>query len=161
MWSYATTTSISGHWRVGDTAVAEGNVDVCFKLCGPLVPSPTCSSPRPPPFIVIPPPPIFHLLFQAQRACSFHVWSQTALYMWTLTLTNAGRTTAKTGRPCPYWNCSRWTPAENTGRGSLVTHSSGPIDDPTSRGTELNCLTVTWRRPLPFLQCWTFATSNR
>ena len=42
----------------------------------------------------------------------------------------AGWTTSKSGHPCPRQNCSRWPPAEKTGRGSLLNRPSCPPDDP-------------------------------
>ena len=50
---------------------------------------------------------------------------------------NDGIATLKSGRPCTCQNCSRWSPSEKTGRGSLLNR---PLDDLIGRGTELNCL---------------------
>ena len=51
---------------------------------------------------------------------------------------NAGWTTSKSGYPCPSQNCSQWSPAYKTGRGSLLNHLLHPPDDPISQGTKLN-----------------------
>ena len=53
---------------------------------------------------------------------------------------NAGRTTLKSGHPCPCKNSSQGPHAEKTGRGSLLNRPSCPPDDPIGQGTELNCL---------------------
>ena len=45
---------------------------------------------------------------------------------------NAGWTTSKSGRPCPWRICSQGPPAEQTGRGSLLNRPSCPLDDPVS-----------------------------
>ena len=51
----------------------------------------------------------------------------------------AGRTTSKSGHPCPCRDCLGWPPAENAGRRSLLNRSSCPRDDPNgSRTEELN-----------------------
>ena len=49
-----------------------------------------------------------------------------------------GWTTSKSEHPCPCQDCSQGPPAEKTGRGSLLNRPSCPLDDPISRGTELN-----------------------
>ena len=49
---------------------------------------------------------------------------------------NAGWTASKSGRPCPFKNCSQEPPAEKTGRGSLLTPHVPP-KDPIGQGTEL------------------------
>ena len=56
---------------------------------------------------------------------------------------NAGWTTSRSGHLCPCQNCSRWPPAEKTGRGSLLNCPLFPPDDPFGQGMEL---ILTWQR---------------
>ena len=59
---------------------------------------------------------------------------------------NAVWTTSKSGRSCPCHNCSWWSPAEKTGRGSLLNRPSWPPGDPIGQGSELNwTLKIEWR----------------
>ena len=50
----------------------------------------------------------------------------------------AGWTTSKSGYPCLCQNCSQWSPAGKTGRGSILNRPSCPHDDSVGQGTELN-----------------------
>ena len=51
---------------------------------------------------------------------------------------NAGWTISNSGHSCLSQNCSQGPPAENTGRGSLLSRPSCPPEDLICRGTELH-----------------------
>ena len=51
---------------------------------------------------------------------------------------SAGWTTSKSEHPCPCQNCSQESPAEKTGRRSLLNRPSCRPDDPVGQETELN-----------------------
>ena len=51
---------------------------------------------------------------------------------------NAGWTISKREHPFSCQNCSQRSPAEKTGRGSLLNRPSCPPDDPVCQGNELN-----------------------
>ena len=51
---------------------------------------------------------------------------------------NAGWTTSKRGHPCSRQNCSQWSLAEMSGRGSLLNRPSCLLSDPIGQRTELN-----------------------
>ena len=53
---------------------------------------------------------------------------------------NAGPTTSKSGHPCPSQKSSQWSPAEKSGKESLLNRPSCPPYDPVGQGTEL----VSW-----------------
>ena len=55
---------------------------------------------------------------------------------------NAGWKASKTEHPCPCQNCSQGSPAEKSGRGSLLNHPSCPPNNPISQRTEMNWLNI-------------------
>ena len=82
---------------------------------------------------------------------------------------NAGRTTSKSGHPCPWQNCSQGPAAVKTRRGFLLNRPSCPRppprlpaphpEDAIGQGTELNSvslfvvLRISWRKTLPLSVC--------